>query len=309
MSMLFENNEREEQRLLGGLILAFGIGLSIFSMALSDYRIPEPPEPEETMQLVVAPDMPVEKPKPAPKPKEKPLTPKPQPKPKPKDTSTSTMVKPKAETQKPAAKPTPNATAGGGSASRPSVSQPAVAESTKPKDAAAELGAMFGAQQTTSSNANTYKAPTASSGNGVSTARNVSSSSTSTTATKPLVVGSQTVSQSLTQVAAAKPTGSGAKTRNSAVLEREISSESGAVDRDITALFFGLKAEIRQQVVSYGIRNQTLRFTVNLSQGQVTSITVAGIPSDLQSSLNRLLSGRRINSTFTGVKSHVVMVN
>ncbi|TOK04613.1 hypothetical protein [Vibrio parahaemolyticus] len=303
--MLFENNEREEQRLLGGLILAFGIGLGVFSMALTDYRIPEPSEPEETMQLVVAPDLPAEKPKPEPKPKEK-------PQPKPKETAKTTTTKPKAEAQKPASKPsktpTPNATAGGGSTPHPSVSQPVTTENAQPKDAAAELGAMFGAQQTTSSNATTYKAPTASSGNGATTARTVSSSSTNAT-TKPLVVGSQTVSQSLTQVTAAKPTGSGTKTRHSAVLEREISSESGAVDRDITSLFLGLKAEIRQQVVSYGIRNQTLRFTVNLSQGQVTSVTVAGIPSELQRSLNRLLSGRRINSTFTGVKSHVVIVN
>lgn len=307
--MLFENNEREEQWLLGGLILAFGIGLGVFSMALTDYRIPEPSEPEETMQLVVAPDLPAEKPKPEPKPKE---TPQPKPQPKPKEAAKPTTTKPKVEAPKPASKPsktpTPNATSGGGSAHHPSVSQPVKTESTKPKDAAAELGAMFGAQQTTSSNATTYKAPTASSGNGATTARTASSSSTNAT-TKPLVVGSQTVSQSLTQVAAAKPAASGTKTRHSAVLEREISSESGAVDRDITSLFFGLKAEIRQQVVSYGIRNQTLRFTVKLSQGQVTSVTVAGIPSELQRSLNRLLSGRRINSTFTGVKSHVVMVN
>ena len=303
--MLFENNEREEQRLLGGLILAFGIGLSVFSMALTDYRIPEPSEPEETMQLVVAPDLPAEKPKPSPKPKETP-----QPKLKPKEAANPTTTKPKAEAPKPASKPskmsTPNATAGGGSAPHPSVSQPVKTENAQPKDAAAELGTMFGAQQTTSSSATTYKAPTASSGNGATTARTASSTNATT---KPLVVGNQTVSQSLTQVAVAKTTGSGTKTRHSAVLEREISSESGAVDRDITSLFFGLKAEIRQQVVSYGIRNQTLRFTVNLSQGQVTSVTVAGIPSELQRSLNRLLSGRRINSTFTGVKSHVVMVN
>lgn len=113
--MLFENNEREEQRLLGRLILAFGIGLSVFSMALTDYRIPKPSEPEETMQLVVAPDLPAEKPKPEPKPKETP-----QPKLKPKEAANPTTTKPKAEAPKPASKPsnmpTPNATAGGGSA-------------------------------------------------------------------------------------------------------------------------------------------------------------------------------------------------
>ncbi|MCD1416902.1 hypothetical protein IOC51_23035 [Vibrio parahaemolyticus] len=283
--MLFENNEREEQWLLGSLILAFGIGLGVFSMVLTDYRIPESLESEETiqLQLVVAPELPAEKPKPKP-----------------------SVTKPKAKAPKSASKtsatPTPNA-------SRPSVSQPVATENAKPKDVAAELGAMFGAQQATSSSATTYKNPTASSGNGTTTGGSSSSSSTRIATTKPLEVGSQAVSQSLTKVTATKSINSGEKTRHSTVLEREISSESGAVDRDITSLFFGLKAEIRQQVVSYGIRNQTLRFTVNLSQGQVTSVTVVGVPGELQRSLNRLLSGRRINSTFTGVKSHVVMVN
>ncbi|XEV12219.1 hypothetical protein ACBZ90_01370 (plasmid) [Vibrio alginolyticus] len=141
MSMLFENNEREEQWLLGGLILAFGIGLGVFSMALTDYRIPEPSEPEETMHLVVAPDLPAEKPKPEPKPKE---TPQPKPQPKPKEAAKPTTTKPKVEAPKPASKPsktpTPSATSGGGSAHHPSVSQPVKTESTKPKDAAAELG-------------------------------------------------------------------------------------------------------------------------------------------------------------------------
>ncbi|EJG1885669.1 hypothetical protein BS049_RS23350 [Vibrio parahaemolyticus] len=149
-----------------------------------------------------------------------------------------------------------------------------------------------------------YKAPTA-----ANPSKQTVSHDSTQAKPKALTVGNQHVERALKQVASATPAATPVKAQNSAVLDREIASQSGAVDRDITSLFFGLKDEIRQQVVSYGIRGKTLRFTLLLKQGVIDSVTVSGVPDELERALNALLVGRRVSTGYTGVKSHVVMVN
>ncbi|MDK9774493.1 hypothetical protein KIO97_24470, partial [Vibrio sp. B181a] len=98
-------------------------------------------------------------------------------------------------------------------------------------------------------------------------------------------------------------------TSDSALLNREIASESGRVEQDIAGLFNDANRELRRIVMAYGLRKQALRVTLHFTQGLVDKVSINGVPQQFERELQVLLVGQRIATVYTGTKSHVLVVN
>ena len=96
---------------------------------------------------------------------------------------------------------------------------------------------------------------------------------------------------------------------SSSLLTRERVSESGLVDQAVAGLFYDFKNDLRQLVMAYQLRKQTLRVTLHFTQGAIDEIRVEKVPKAFVRELQSLLLGQRISILYTGIKSHALVIN
>lgn len=123
------------------------------------------------------------------------------------------------------------------------------------------------------------------------------------------VESQQVVNQTLVKARVRPPTLKAYKTSSSTLLNREIASESGLVDQDIAGLFSDVNQELRRIVRAYGLRKQKLSVTLHFSRGLIGKVLVNKGSVAFKRELSSLLIGQKIATPYTGVKSHLVIIN
>lgn len=123
------------------------------------------------------------------------------------------------------------------------------------------------------------------------------------------VESQQVVNQTLVKARVRPPTLKAYKTSSSTLLNREIASESGLVDQDIAGLFSDVNQELRRIVRAYGLRKQKLRVTLHFSRGSIGKVLVNKGSVAFKRELSLLLIGQKMATPYTGVKSHLVIIN
>ena len=280
MSLLY--SEQRENAFLLLLIGVLSIGLALFAGRLATFMVPEAQlvdTDKKAVTFVLAPEL-----KPAPKPELKPAI-KPEPKP-------ATKPEPK-----PATKPKP----------KPASTNNAQSTRSKTENDAQSLNSMFNSSLGGSSDVVVAGPSNLTSPEVKKTQQSASGNHEQTYQ----VESQQAVDQALAQAHSVTSTtqAQNRNTSDSALLNREIASESGRVEQDIAGLFNDANRELRRIVMAYGLRKQALRVTLHFTQGLIDKVSINGVPQQFERELQALLVGQRIATVYTGTKSHVLVVN
>ena len=270
MSLLY--SEQRENAFLLLLIGVLSIGLALFAGRLATFMVPEAQlvdTDKKAVTFVLAPEL-----KPATKPEPKPATkpePKPATKPKPASTNNAQSTRSKTENDAQSLNSMFNSSLGGSS----DVVVAGPSNLTSPEVKKTQQSASGNHEQT-------YQ-----------------------------VESQQAVDQALAQAHSVTSTtqAQNRNTSDSALLNREIASESGRVEQDIAGLFNDANRELRRIVMAYGLRKQALRVTLHFTQGLIDKVSINGVPQQFERELQALLVGQRIATVYTGTKSHVLVVN